>query len=69
MMALIALPYIVGSTREALNAIPGHVREASYALGKTKIATIRRVLLPSIRPGIATARCSGWGASRATRPS
>jgi len=61
MMALIALPFIVGSTREALNAVPGHVREASYALGKTKIATIRRVLLPSIRPGIATGTVLGMG--------
>ncbi len=50
MMALIALPLIVGATREALQAIPRHVREASYALGKTKAATIRRVLLPAAPP-------------------
>jgi phosphate transport system permease protein len=61
MMALIALPLIVGSTREALNSIPGHVREASYALGKTKIATIRRVLLPGARQGVATGTTLGMG--------
>lgn len=61
MMALIALPLIVGATREALNAIPGHVREASYALGKTKAATIRRVLLPAVRPGIGTGTALGMG--------
>ena len=61
MMALIALPLIVGSTREALQAIPRHVREASYALGKTKTATIRRVLLPAARPGIATGTALGMG--------
>jgi phosphate transport system permease protein len=61
MMSLIALPLIVGGTREALNAIPGHVREASYALGKTKAATIRRVLLPSSRAGIATGTALGMG--------
>jgi len=61
MMALIALPLIVGGTREALQAIPRHVREASYALGKTKAATIRRVLLPSCRPGIATGTVLGMG--------
>jgi phosphate transport system permease protein len=61
MMALIALPLVVGATREALQAIPGHVREASYALGKTKAATIRRVLLPSARPGIATGTALGMG--------
>lgn len=61
MMSLIALPLIVGSTREALNSIPGHVREASYALGKTKAATIRRVLLPAARPGIGTGTALGMG--------
>jgi phosphate transport system permease protein len=61
MMALIALPLVVGTTREALNSIPGHVREASYALGKTKIATIRRVLLPGARSGIATGTTLGMG--------
>jgi len=60
-MSLMALPLVVGATREALNSIPGHVREASYALGKTKAATIRRVLLPAIRPGIATGTVLGMG--------
>ena len=31
-----------------------HMREAAFALGKTRIATIRRVLLPSVRSNIAT---------------
>ncbi len=61
MMSLIALPLIVASTREALNSIPGHVREASFALGKTKAATIRRVLLPAARPGIGTGTALGMG--------
>ena len=61
MVALVALPFVVGSTREALQSIPRHVREASYALGKTKAATIRRVLLPSCRPGIATGTVLGMG--------
>jgi phosphate transport system permease protein len=60
-MSLIALPLVVGAAREALLQIPNHVREASLALGKTKAATIRRVLLPSIRPGIATGTTLGIG--------
>jgi phosphate transport system permease protein len=60
-MSLIALPLIVGSTREALMQVPNHVREASLALGKTKAATIRRVLLPAVRPGIATGTTLGMG--------
>jgi phosphate transport system permease protein len=61
MMALIGLPLVVASTREALQAIPDHVREASYALGKSRIATIRRVLLPGSRSGIATGATLGMG--------
>lgn len=58
-MSLIALPFVVGGTREALNSIPKHVREASYALGKDKASTIRRVLMPSARSGIATGATLG----------
>ena len=58
-MSLIALPFVVGGTREALNAVPKHVREASYALGKDQASTIRRVLLPSARSGIATGTTLG----------
>jgi phosphate transport system permease protein len=61
MMSLIALPMVFGATREGLQAIPAHVREASYGLGKTQIATIRRVLLPSVRPSISTGMALGMG--------
>lgn len=60
-MSLLALPLVVASVREALMQIPAHVREASYALGKTKATTIRRVLLPSIRPSIASGVTLGMG--------
>ncbi len=61
MMSLIALPLVVAATREALAQVPAHVREASYALGKTKARTIRKVLLPSIRPSIASGVTLGLG--------
>ena len=54
MMSLIALPAIYTATRDGLQAVPAHMREAAYALGKTRIATIRRVLLPSVRSNMAT---------------
>jgi phosphate transport system permease protein len=60
-MSLLAIPLIVGATREGLAQIPAHVREASYALGKTKATTIRRVLLPSVRPSIASGITLGMG--------
>jgi phosphate transport system permease protein len=54
MMSLIALPPMFAATRDGLQAVPAHMREAAFALGKTRIATIRRVLLPSVRSNIAT---------------
>jgi phosphate transport system permease protein len=54
MMSLIALPPLFTATRDGLQSVPDHMREAAFALGKTRIATIRRVLLPSVRSNIAT---------------
>lgn len=61
MLSLIALPLVVATVREGLQAIPAHVREASYALGKTRIATTRRVLLPAARPSVITGSMLGVG--------
>jgi phosphate transport system permease protein len=61
LMSLLALPLVFGATREALAQLPGRMREASFALGKTRATTIRRVLLPSIRPGIASGVVLGMG--------
>jgi phosphate transport system permease protein len=54
MMSLLALPPIYAATRDGLQAVPGHQREAAFALGKTRITTIRRVLIPTVRSNIAT---------------
>jgi phosphate transport system permease protein len=61
MLSLVALPLVVANTREGLQLIPAHVREASYAVGKTKAATIRRILLPAARPNVATGAILGIG--------
>jgi phosphate transport system permease protein len=58
-MSLIALPPIFVATRDGLQAVPNHLREAAYALGKTRIATIRRVLLPAVRSNIGTGATLG----------
>jgi phosphate transport system permease protein len=61
MLSLVGLPPVVTTVREGLQAIPTHVREASYAVGKTKIATTRRVLLPAARPSVITGTMLGLG--------
>ncbi len=53
-LALLTLPVIILSTREALRAIPSSIREASYALGATKWQTVRFQILPAAFGSILT---------------
>lgn len=60
-MGALAIPMIVVANYEALRLLPARLREASYGLGKTRITTIRHVLLPSIRPASATGAVLAMG--------
>ena len=53
-LALLVLPVVILSTREALRAVPKSIREGSYALGATKWQTIWYQVLPVAMPGILT---------------
>jgi phosphate transport system permease protein len=53
-LALLVLPVIILSTREALRAVPPSIREGSYALGATKWQTVWYQVLPVALPGILT---------------
>jgi phosphate transport system permease protein len=53
-MALLVLPIIIISGREALRAVPPSIREASYALGASRWQTIWYQVLPLAFPGILT---------------
>ena len=54
-MSIILLPTIIRSTEEALKAVPQSYREASYAVGASKLQTISRIIVPSAMPGILVA--------------
>ncbi|MBI5749497.1 MAG: phosphate ABC transporter permease PstA [Nitrospinae bacterium] len=53
-LAILILPLIIISTREAIRAIQPTIREASLALGATKWQTIRNQILPAAMPSILT---------------
>jgi len=53
-LALLALPVVILSTREALRTVPSSIREGSYALGATKWQTIWHQVLPMAMPGVLT---------------
>jgi phosphate transport system permease protein len=53
-LAVMTLPVIIASTREALAAVPQAFREACWNLGATRWQTIRHVVLPNAISGILT---------------
>lgn len=53
-MVLIILPTIIRSTEESLREVPDSMREASLALGASKVRTIFRIILPTALSGIVT---------------
>ncbi|SHG48398.1 phosphate transport system permease protein [Thermosyntropha lipolytica DSM 11003] len=53
-MAIMILPTITRTSQEAILAVPREYRENSLALGASKWQTIRKIVLPSALPGIAT---------------
>lgn len=53
-LGVLSLPMIIGTSEEALKAVPDTFREASLGLGATKWQTIYRVVLPAAFPSIIT---------------
>jgi phosphate transport system permease protein len=53
-LALLILPVIILTTREALRAVPQEIRDGSLALGATQLQTVGYQTLPAAVPGIAT---------------
>ncbi len=53
-LSLLILPIIIVATREAIKAVPGSIRDASYALGASKWQTIWNQVLPASSGGILT---------------
>jgi phosphate transport system permease protein len=53
-LALLVLPIVIMSTREALRTVKDSLREGALALGATRWRTIWHVILPMSLPGILT---------------
>jgi phosphate transport system permease protein len=53
-LAVMTLPVVIVATEESLKAIPTGLREASLALGATKLETIIKIVVPQALPGILT---------------
>ena len=53
-LALLILPIVIVTTREALRSIPQHIREGAYACGASQWQVVKHHLLPYGLPGILT---------------
>lgn len=58
-LACLTLPVIITATEEALRQVPQDLRQASLALGATRLRTTVRVVIPAAAPGIVTGSILG----------
>ncbi len=60
-LALMILPTVINISESAIRSVPKHYKQASLALGATRIQTIFRVIIPAAKSGIVTAIVLGVG--------
>lgn len=58
-LAVTMIPIIARSAEVVLRVVPGGLREAGMALGASKWQTVRRVVIPTARSGLATSLILG----------
>lgn len=61
LLGLIAVPTIFTLAEDAINNVPRAFKEASYALGATRLQTILRIIVPASLSGIVSAVLLGLG--------
>lgn len=52
LMGIMIIPTVTSLAEDSLSSIPKDLRDASYALGATRLETITKVVLPAALPGI-----------------
>ncbi len=60
-LAIMILPTVISISEASIRAVPQEYKQASLALGATRIQTVFKVILPAARSGIVTAIVLGVG--------
>lgn len=60
-LAIMILPTVINISEAAIRAVPQNYKQASLALGATRVQTIFKVILPAAKSGIVTAIVLGVG--------
>jgi phosphate transport system permease protein len=58
-IGVMIIPYVASVSEDAMRAVPGYMREGSYAMGATRFQTATRVVVPGAFSGIAAAYILG----------
>lgn len=58
-MGVMIIPYVSSLSEDAMRSVPGHLREASFAVGASRIQTAFRVVIPAAFSGITSAYILG----------
>lgn len=61
LLGLMAVPTIFSLAEDAINNVPVHFKEASFALGASRLQTLARIILPASLSGIIAAILLGFG--------
>lgn len=61
LLALMAIPTVISISEDAIHSVPSIYKEASLALGASRLQTIWRVVIPASLPGIIAAVMLGMG--------
>ena len=54
-IGILVIPLVSSMSEDALSAVPGSLRQASYGLGATRLETAVRIVLPAALSGVAAA--------------
>jgi phosphate transport system permease protein len=58
-IGVMIIPYVSSLTEDAMRSVPGYLREASYAMGSSRLQTSFRVVIPAAFSGISSAYILG----------
>lgn len=58
-IGVMIIPYVSSLSEDAMRAVPGHLREASFAVGASRMQTAFRVVIPAAFSGISSAYILG----------
>lgn len=58
-IGVMIIPYVSSLSEDAMRSVPGHLREASFAVGASRMQTAFRVVIPSAFSGITSAYILG----------